>query len=160
MKCVYVEKGLGFTGESQGVREMFTSTQTHCTHTNTLLDHKEKVVGYKICRDSAARHQREPHSSVLVHISQVQRAVTGESHQPLASTEQTGYLIRRVSSRYSRGIMHWSALETPQKQLSPQAPQRDLCPDAACKPLPSIPHILPSVFVFKSLFKLYILICD
>lgn len=67
---------------------MFSHTQTQCgithkyrhTHTHTL-DHKKKVAGYKNRRDYAARHQREPNSSVFLHISQVACSDEGE---PLA----------------------------------------------------------------------------
>lgn len=161
--------------------DVYPCTNTLYTHTNTLEHITGSrgggcTVGYTNCRDYAARHQREPNSFVLLHISQVACSDQGE---PLAfsfyRTDRLAYLeqLERKTSPQANRIpvdtpemrCTGSALETPLKLLSPQVPQRDFCPDAACKLyLLYLTFFPPSlcffVFFLMSLSKLYIPMCS
>lgn len=81
--------GVGFRAQERSL-SMHKHTDTY--HTNAHTHPKEKAVGYKTHRDYAARHQREPNSSVYLSGS-VQ--CPGRAISLLVFTEQTGYLIWR-----------------------------------------------------------------
>lgn len=144
---------------------MFAHTETHHSITHKYI-HKHWNTSHtrKMLQDTRTveimlpdiRESLIPLSSC---ISLRQRAVTRESHQLLAFTEQAGYLIwcnlkQRLHLRpikFQQILRRYNALVRPWRHLSNCGAHRallhDFCPDAACKPLPCVPHVLLSVFV-------------